>query len=128
MNWRRSQSRFHPVVWHCQDLGYTGEANLSYRPEPSNHHLWLNKQLLSTEFVAEFLNAAMEDDDPQVYLLAIRKLIDARCDINAFALQHQLSRETLNRELAGNSDLTVETLNADLKQTGLKLCVEPAGE
>ena len=36
----------------------------------TNHDLWLNDQLQDVEFAAEFLNAAMEDDDPQVYLLA----------------------------------------------------------
>jgi DNA-binding phage protein len=67
-----------------------GEAQVKTQTALTNHDLWLNEQLQDVGFAAEFLNAAMEDDDPQVYLLALRKLVDARCGIKAIAEQYDL--------------------------------------
>ena len=91
----------------------------------TNHDLWLNDQLQDVEFAAEFLNAAMEDDDPQVYLLALRKVVDARCGIKTIAEQYDLSRETLYRTLSEKGNPTLKTLNAVFKATGLEMHVNP---
>jgi len=42
------------------------------------HSEWLSEQLKDTEFAAEYLNAASEDDDPKTYPTALRKVVDAR--------------------------------------------------
>lgn len=42
------------------------------------HDDWLYKQLQNAEFVAEFLTAAKEDDDPETYLSALKQLAVAR--------------------------------------------------
>ena len=47
--------------------------------------LLLDEQLQNAKFVAEYLNAASEDDDPHTYLVALRKVIDARGGIAAVA-------------------------------------------
>ena len=47
----------------------------------TEHDQWLKEQLQDADFAAEYLNAAQEDDDPQVYLLALRKVVEARSSI-----------------------------------------------
>lgn len=94
----------------------------------TNHDLWVNEQLQDVEFAAEFLNTAMEDDDPEVFLLALRKVVDARCKIRVIAARTGRSQQTINPELAGINDLTVKTLTAVLHDTGLKLCFSPVRE
>jgi DNA-binding phage protein len=47
--------------------------------------LRLDEQLQNAKFVAEYLNAASEDDDPHTYLVALRQVVDARGGIAAVA-------------------------------------------
>ena len=47
--------------------------------------LRLDEQLQNAKFVAKYLNAASEDDDPQTYLVVLRQVVDARGGIAAVA-------------------------------------------
>ena len=94
----------------------------------TNHDLWVNEQLQDVEFAAEFLNTAMEDDNPKVFLLALRKVVDARCKISVICVKTGLSQETINRELAGINGLSVKTLTVILRQSGFSLCFSPVRE
>ena len=47
--------------------------------------LRLDEWLQHAKFVAEYLNAASEDDDPQTYLVLLRQVADARGGIAAVA-------------------------------------------
>jgi probable addiction module antidote protein len=94
--------------------------------QPVKHDDWLFAQLQDAEFAAEYLNAANEDDDPQTYLAALRKVVEARCGMTALAAQTQLSRETLYRTLSARGNPTIKTLAAVLKATGLKISIAPA--
>ncbi len=87
------------------------------------HDDWLFKQLQDSEFAAEFLTAAGEDDDPQSYLTALRKVVEARGGIAEVAEKTHLSRETLYRTLSTRGNPTIKTLAAVLKATGLKMAV-----
>ena len=53
-----------------------------------------------SEFAAEFLNAASEDDDPKTYLNALRKVVEARGGMASVAGNAELSRETLYQTLS----------------------------
>jgi probable addiction module antidote protein len=94
--------------------------------QPVKHDDWLFAQLQDVEFAAEYLNAANEDDDPQTYLAALRKVVEVRCGMTALAAQTQLSRETLYRTLSARGNPTIKTLAAVLKATGLKISIAPA--
>jgi probable addiction module antidote protein len=91
------------------------------------HDSWLNEQLKDSEFAAHFLNSASEDDDPRAYLLALRKVVDARCGMTLLAEKTNLSRETLYRTLSVRGNPTIKTLKAVLKATGLDLNVTVKG-
>ena len=81
------------------------------------------EQLKDAQFAAEFLNAASEDDDPKIYLTALRKVVDARGGMASVADKAELSRETLYRTLSVRGNPTIKTLTAVLKATGLKFGV-----
>lgn len=89
----------------------------------AKHDDWLYTQLADAEFAAEYLNAASEEDDPAIYLAALRKVVEARGGIAVVAEKAHLSRETLYRTLSGRGNPTLRTLHAVLKATGLRLGV-----
>jgi len=91
--------------------------------QTTKHDDWLNEQLKDSDFAAHFLNSASEDDNPHSYLLALRKVVDARCGMTLLAEKTNLSRENLHRMLSARGNPTIKTLKAVLKATGLDLNV-----
>ena len=88
------------------------------------HDEWLFIQLKDADFAADFLNAASQDDDPKTYLIALRKVVEARGGMTFIAEKAALSRETLYRTLSTRGNPTIKTLSAVLKATGLKFGVK----
>ena len=87
------------------------------------HDEWLYVQLKDADFAAEFLNSAAQDEDPKTYLIALRKVVEARGGMAFIAEKAELSRETLYRTLSTRGNPTIKTLSAVLKATGLKFGV-----
>lgn len=82
------------------------------------------------EFAAEYLKAALEDsDEPQVLLVALRRLAEAKGGIAKVAKAAGIERESLYRALSVRGNPRLSTLTAIMKAVGLKLTVEtaPAG-
>jgi probable addiction module antidote protein len=63
----------------------------------TKHDEWLSIKLKDADFAAEFLNAASQDGDPKIYLIALRKVVEARGGMAFIAEKGELSRETLYR-------------------------------
>jgi probable addiction module antidote protein len=79
------------------------------------------------EFAAEYLRAALEEDDePAVLLLALRHIAEARGGIAKVAKAAGLERESLYRALSRRGNPRLSTLVAVTKAVGLKLTVEEA--
>jgi probable addiction module antidote protein len=77
------------------------------------------------EFAAEYLKAALEDDDePQVLLIALRRLAEARGGLAKIAKAAGIERESLYRALSPRGNPRLSTLQAVTKALGLKLTVE----
>ena len=76
------------------------------------HDDWLMERLKSADFAAEYLNlnAASEDGCSRSYLVALRKVVDARGGIAAVAQKTSLSKETLYRTLSARGNPTIKTL------------------
>ncbi len=87
------------------------------------YEIGLYEDLTDPDEAAAYLNAALEDGDQEVFLLALRHVAEAR-GISQVARQARLNRESLYRMLssAGNSQLA--SLNALLRTVGLRLAVE----
>lgn len=77
-------------------------------------------------FPAEYLKAALEDnDDPRVLLIALRHLAQAR-GIAKVAKAAGIERESLYRALSTRGNPRLSTLVAVTKAIGLRLTVEAA--
>jgi probable addiction module antidote protein len=78
------------------------------------------------EFAAEYLKAALEDDDePRVLLMALRHVAQAR-GIAKVAKAAGIERESLYRALSVRGNPRLSTLVAVTKAIGLRLTVEIA--
>jgi probable addiction module antidote protein len=86
----------------------------------------LLESLTNPDQAAHYLNACLEDEDPRVFLLALRDVAAAHGGIRPLSHSTRLNREGLYRMLsrAGNPSLT--SLAAVLKAVGLRLSVQSA--
>ena len=76
---------------------------------------------------AEYLKAAMEDtEEPQVLLIALRQIAEARGGISKIAKAAGIERESLYRALSPRGNPRLSTLFAVTKAMGLTLTVETA--
>ena len=75
--------------------------------------------------VAAYLNAALEDGDPAVLLVALRNVAEAKGGMAALAKAAGVSRESLYRTLSRKGNPKVETMTTLLRALGLKLTVAP---
>jgi len=78
------------------------------------------------EFAAEYLRAALEEDDEPAVLLALRHIAEARGGIAKVAKAAGIERESLYRALSRRGNPRLSTLVAVTKAVGLKLTVEAA--
>ena len=77
------------------------------------------------EFAAENLKAALEDsDEPQVLLIVLRHLAEAKGGVAKIAKAAGVKRVSLYRALSARGNPRLSTLTAVMKALGLKLTVE----
>jgi probable addiction module antidote protein len=77
------------------------------------------------DFAAEYLRAALEDEDePRVLLIALRRIAEARGGVAKVAKAAGVERESLYRALSEHGNPRLSTLAAVTKAMGLKLTVE----
>lgn len=74
---------------------------------------------------AEYLNAALEDGEPEVFLLALRDVVDSYGGIGKLAASSSLNRENLYRMLSTKGNPEFFSLSAVLDAVGFRLAVEP---
>ena len=74
---------------------------------------------------AAYLNAAIEEGDRAVFLLALRNVAEACGGMAELAEKSNLSRESLYRTLSARGNPEIKSLNAILHAIGLRLAVEP---
>ena len=78
-------------------------------------------------FAVEYVQAALEDaDEPEVLLMALRRIAEARGGVAKVAKAAGIERESLYRALSAHGNPRLSTLVAVTKAVGLKLTVEPA--
>ena len=76
-------------------------------------------------FAVEYLRAALEDEDePNVLLIALRRIAEARGGIAKVAKAAGIERESLYRALSARGNPRLSTLAAVTRAVGLKLTVE----
>jgi probable addiction module antidote protein len=70
-----------------------------------------------------YLNAALDEQDPRVFLIALRNVTQAQGGVAKVAAQSGLNRESLYRALSPKGNPTVQTVAAVLGALGARLGV-----
>jgi probable addiction module antidote protein len=83
----------------------------------------LKASLTNPDEAAAYLNAALEENEQEVFLLALRDIAEAR-GISQVAQETYLNRENLYRMLSSTGNPQLSSLNALLRSMGLRLAVE----
>lgn len=78
----------------------------------------------SEETIAEYLTAALEDDNPDVFLAALADVAKSR-GMSAVARDAGLGRESLYKALAPGAKPRYDTILKVLHSLGVKLTVSP---
>jgi probable addiction module antidote protein len=78
----------------------------------------------SEETIAEYLTAALEDENPDVFLAALSDVAKAR-GMSAVAQSAGLGRESLYKALAPGAKPRYDTILKVLHSLGVKLTVTP---
>lgn len=78
----------------------------------------LNRLRVDEELQLEHLKASLEDDMPEVFLLALRDVIEAR-GIARFAEEAELNREHLYRILSKDGNPKLDSFFKIIKALGL---------
>lgn len=84
----------------------------------------LLRALQDPEEAQEYLNAALEDEDPHVFLLALRDVADANLGITKLAEKTGRSRESLYRSLSDKGNPELSNVRSILDSLGYRLAVE----
>lgn len=85
---------------------------------------WLLEDLKDPKAAVGYLNAALEDDDRRVFLLALRDVADAWGGMKKLSTKAKLNRESLYRTLSKKGNPELASLTAMLESLGLRLAVE----
>jgi len=90
-------------------------------PYEEDLSIWLQ----DAENAAEYLNAAIEDGDKSVLLLALRDVAKARGGMTAVAEKAHLGRESLYKMLSTRGNPEFKSIASVLHGMGLKLNITP---
>jgi probable addiction module antidote protein len=85
----------------------------------------MRERLSDAEFAAGYLRAALEDGEPSVLLVALRRVAEARGGMTKLARQTGLTREALYRTLSRDGNPRLSSLQSILAASGLQLTIAP---
>ena len=83
----------------------------------------LLEDLKDPKEAAEYLTAALEDETPDVFLVALRNVAEAH-GMKRLAEGAQLNRESMYRMLSDQGNPQLSSLTSILHELGLRLAVE----
>ena len=84
----------------------------------------LIESLKNPKEAAAYLNAAIEEGDRELFLLALRNIAEAQGGISAVAEKSHLNRENLYRMLSKRGNPEIKSLMTLLRAMGLELTVK----
>ncbi|MDF0643999.1 MAG: putative addiction module antidote protein [Nitrospira sp.] len=83
----------------------------------------LIENLRNAREAEEYLNAALEEDDPELFLLALRNVAEAQGGVAQLAEKTKLNRESLYKMLSERGNPEFRSLEALLHALGFRLAV-----
>ena len=88
----------------------------AYRPD-------LIESLRNAGEAEEYLNAALEEEDPELFLLALRNVAEAQGGVAQLAEKTKLNRESLYKMLSERGNPEFRSLDALLHALGFRLAL-----
>ena len=88
-----------------------------------SYQKYLVESLKDSKEAAAYLDAVLEDGDPQLLLLALRNLAEAKGGMAKVAREAKLNRVTLYRTLSRRGNPTIASLSKLLNAFDLRLAV-----
>jgi probable addiction module antidote protein len=95
-------------------------------PRSASYDDLLADMLKDEERARAYLNAALDEQDPRVFLIALRNVTQAQGGIARVAARSGLNRESLYRTLSEKGNPSVQTLARVLGALGARLGVAGA--
>jgi probable addiction module antidote protein len=83
----------------------------------------LIESLRDAQEAEEYLNAALEENDPELFLRALRNVAEAQGGVASVAEKTKLNRESLYRMLSERGNPEFRSLEALLHALGFRLAV-----
>ncbi len=83
----------------------------------------LIESLRDAQEAEEYLNAALEENDPELFLRALRNVAEAQGGVASLAEKAKLNRESLYRMLSERGNPEFRSLEALLHALGFRLAV-----
>lgn len=87
---------------------------------------YLIERLRDPREAQEYLNAALEEQDPELFLLALRNVAEAQGGVAQLAEKAKLNRESLYKMLSERGNPELKSLDALLHALGFRLAVTSA--
>ena len=100
------------------------KAKVSKTPPTASYSEWLIGRLKDHSEAAAYLEAALEDGDQAVIMLALRHVAQAQGGIAKVARKAKLTREATYRMLSSTGNPELRSLAAVLSAAGLRLAVK----
>jgi probable addiction module antidote protein len=92
-----------------------------------DYDTWLQKELRDEEFALAYLNEALNDEDPRLFLIALKNVIESQKKVRAkLAKESKLTRMSTYRILSEQGNPKWTSLKSLITATGLELHVQPA--
>jgi len=83
----------------------------------------LKKALKDPKEAEAYLNASLDENDPELFLLALRNVAEAQGGMSKFAKKARLNRESLYRMLSDKGNPQLDSLTQLLDVMGFRLAI-----
>ena len=90
-----------------------------------SYHESLLESLKDLKEAGAYLNASLDENDPELFLLALRNVAEAQGGMSKFAKKAKLNRESLYRMLSEKGNPQLDSLTHLLDVMGFRLSVGP---
>lgn len=85
---------------------------------------FMGEMLKDRDFAAEYLSAAIREEEPELLLLALRNVANAQGGMKKLALKAKLNRESLYKMLSKRGNPGIYNLQAVFNALGFQICVQ----
>lgn len=91
-----------------------------------SYKIHLDERLKDPKEAAGYLNAALEDDDPHVFLLALKDVADSMGGMSQLSNKSDLNRQSLYRALSKSGNPKLLSVLSILTAMGFEIHIRPA--